>query len=120
MIESLIWIILAVATLTAILAIALLVRTSQVFQSAGKEMRDELRASREEARGAGKELREEVSVGLKSTNDTLSKTLEGMGKVQQTQLERMSKQLKEFTESNQNVLDRIRTTFDSRPLCQCR
>jgi DNA recombination protein RmuC len=100
--------------LTAILAIALLVRTSQGFQGAGKEMRDELRASREEARGAGKELREEVSVGLKSTNDTLSKTVEGMGKAQQTQLEGMSKQLKELTESNQNALDRIRTTFDSR------
>jgi DNA recombination protein RmuC len=114
MIESLMWIILAVAALTAVLAIALLVRTSQVFQSAGKEMRDELRAGREEARGAGKELREEVSIGLKSTKDTLSKTLEGMGKVQQTQLEGMSRQLKELTESNQNALDRIRTTFDFR------
>jgi DNA recombination protein RmuC len=114
MIESLIWIILAVAALTAILAIVLLVRTSQVFQSAGKEMRDELRASREEARGAGKELREEVSVGLKSANDTLSRTMEGMGKVQQIQLEGMSKQLKEITESNQNALNRIRITFDSR------
>jgi len=114
MIETFIWIILVVTVLTAILAIALLVRTSQGFQGAGKEMRDELRASREEARGAGKELREEVSVGLKSTNDTLSKTVEGMGKAQQTQLEGMSKQLKELTESNQNALDRIRTTFDSR------
>jgi DNA recombination protein RmuC len=60
------------------------------------------------------EMRQEVSEGLKSTSDTLSKTLEGMGKAQQTQLEGMTKQLKELTDSNQGALDRIRATFDSR------
>jgi DNA recombination protein RmuC len=114
MIETLLWLILVVTALTAVLVIALLVRASRGFQDAGKEVRDELRAGREEARGAARELREEVSVGLKSTNDTLAKTLEGMGKVQQAQLEGMTKQLKELTESNQGALDRIRTTFDSR------
>lgn len=77
-------------------------------------MRDELRTGREEARSAAKELREEVSGGLRSTSDTLSKTLESMGKVRQTQLEGMTKQLKELSDSNQGALDRIRTTFDSR------
>ena len=77
-------------------------------------MRDELRTSREEARSAGRELREEVAGGLKSTNEVLSKTLEGMGKLQHAQLEGMTKQLGELTESNQRALDRVRLTFDSR------
>lgn len=59
-------------------------------------------------------FREEVSGGLKSANDTFSKTLESMGKIQQRQLDGMTKQLKELTDSNQSALDRIRTTFDSR------
>jgi DNA recombination protein RmuC len=37
-----------------------------------------------------------------------------MGKLQQAQLEGMTKQLRELTESNQGALDRIRLTFDSR------
>lgn len=112
--EALLWLILLVTALTAVLVIVLLVHASRGSQGVGKEVRDELRTGREEARGAGKELREEVSAGLKSTNDTLSKTLDGLGKVQQTQLEGMTKQLKELTDSNQGALDRIRTTFDSR------
>jgi len=114
MIETLLWIILAVVSLTAILAIALLVQLSRGLQDAGKEVRDEFRANREEARGAGKELREEVSIGLKSTSDMLFHMLERMVKIQHTQLEGMTKQLKELTESNQSALDRVRITFDSR------
>lgn len=114
MIETLLWIILAVVSLTAILAIALLVHVSRGLQDAGKEVRDEFRANREEARGAGKELREEVSIGLKSTSDMLFHMLERMVKIQHTQLEGMTKQLKELTESNQSALDRVRITFDSR------
>ena len=114
MTEILLWIILGAVTLTLIVALVLLARGTQNFSDAGKEIRDDLRASREEARGAGKELREELTTGLKLTNDTIVKTLEGMGKVQQAQLEKMTNQLKELTESNQNTLDRIRTTFDTR------
>jgi len=112
--ETLLWIIFVLTVLTTILVIATIVRISRGYQAAIKEMRDEFRSSREEARTAGKELREEVSVGLKSTNDTLFKTLDGLGKAQQAKLEGMTKQLKELTESNQGALDRIRITFDSR------
>jgi len=114
MIEPLLWIILAVASLIAIFSIALLIRVSQGFQDAAKEVRGEFRASREEARGAGKELREEVSVGMKSTGETLAHMLEGMVQIQHTQLEGMTKQLRQLIESNQRGLDRIRITFDSR------
>jgi len=114
MIELFLWIILAVVSLAAILAIAVLIRVSQGFRGAGKEVRDEFRANREEARGAGKELREEVSMGFRLAGDTLSKALDRMEKAQQTQLEGIAKQLKYLTESNRMALDQIRATFDAR------
>jgi DNA recombination protein RmuC len=112
--ENLLWAVLVLTGLITILMVVFLLRISKVSQAFAKEMRDELRYSREETRSAGKELREEVSIGLKSTNDTLFKTLDGLGRSQQTQLELMTKQLKEHSESNQGSLDRIRSTFDSR------
>lgn len=112
--EVLLWIILLVTAVTVILVIVLLIRGTKVSQGVGREVRDELRTSREEARNAGRELREEVSNGLKSTNEVLAKTLEGLGKLQQTQLEGMTKQLTELINSNQAALDRVRLTFDSR------
>ncbi len=112
--EAIPWVILSVTAVTAVLVVILLIRATKVSDRTGREVRDELRMSREEARGAGRELREEVSGGLKSTNEVLAKTLEGMGKLLHAQLEGMSKQLRELTESNQGGLDRIRPTFDSR------
>ena len=112
--EALPWVILAVAFVTAVLVVVLMIRASKAYEGVGREVRDELRASREEARSAGRELREEVSGGLKSTNEVLSQTLEGMGKLQQAQLEGLTKRLGELTESNQRALDRVRLTFDSR------
>ena len=108
--EALPWLILSAGVVTALLVIVLLVLSLR----AGRVMRDELRLNREEARNAGRELREEVAGGLKSTNEVLSKTLEGMGKLQHAQLEGMTKQLGELTESNQRALDRVRLTFDAR------
>ena len=112
--DTLLWLILSGTVLTVVLMAVLLVRTSKAFQDAARELRNELRTGREEARNSGKELREEVAGGLKSTNETLSKTLERMGRLQQTHLEGMTKQLKELTDSNQGVLDRIRSTIDAR------
>ena len=112
--EAVLWVILLCSVVSAVSAVALLNRVSRSYQGAGKEVRDELRTSREEARSAAKELREEVSCGLKATSDTLSWTLESMGKVQQTHVEGMMKQLKELTDSTKGALDHIRTTFDVR------
>ena len=112
--EALPWLILSAAVVNLVLIVIVLVRASKAFGGAGREVRDELRTSREEARSAGRELREEVAGGLKSTNEVLSKTLEGMGKLQHAQLEGMTKQLGELTESNQRALDRVRLTFDAR------
>jgi DNA recombination protein RmuC len=112
--EIILWSILSGTAITAILAIALVVRLSKGLGDVGKEVRDELRTGREETRSAGKELREEVSNGLKSTNEMLSRILENMGNVQQTKLDAMTREQKELTESNQNALERIRIALDSR------
>jgi DNA recombination protein RmuC len=112
--ETVLALILLVGGLNAVLTVLVLLRASKTSRAAEQALRDELRTGRDEARTAGRELRDEVSVGLRSTSDTLSRTLESLGKVQQTQLEAMTKQLKELAESNQGALDRIRTTFDSR------
>lgn len=112
--EALPWLILSAAVVNLVLIIIVLVRGSKASQTSARDIRDELRASREESRSAGKELREEVSCGLKSTNEVLSNTLESLGKIQQGQLQGMTKQLTELTESSQRALDRIRGTFDSR------
>lgn len=112
--DVLLWLILLGTAVTTVFAVVLLIRVSKSFQDAGKEVRDELRTGREEARSAAKELREEVSASLRATGDTLSKPLDSMSKVQQSQLEGMTKQLKELTDSNQSAMERIRTTFDAR------
>ncbi|SMP82490.1 DNA recombination protein RmuC [Desulfonatronum zhilinae] len=114
--DTLLWNILFVAVVTALLGVvvAFVLRSWRGDRGASQEIRDELRAGREESRAAGKELREEVSGTLKSSTDTISKTLEAVAKTQQAQLEGMTAQLKEITESNQTALDRIRTTFDAR------
>jgi len=114
MTATFLWIVLAVVALTLILAVAVLVRVSKGFRDVAREVRDEFRADREEARGAGKELREEVSLGLRLTSDTLSTALDRMEKAQQTQLDGIAKELRQLTESNQNTLDRIRATLDER------
>lgn len=112
--EALLWMILLVTVVTALLAIALLIRSRRVQEDAGKEVRDELRAGREESRSAGKDLREEIAGSLNSSTDMIAKTLGTVAQGQQTQLEGMTRQLKELAESNQTTLDRIRTTFDAR------
>ncbi len=114
MTETILWLILCVVGLNTVLTVMLLFQASRTSRAAEQALRDELRAGRDEARSAGKELREEVSNGLKSTTDTLSRTLEGIAKAQQTQLEAVATQLKDLTESHQEALERIRSTFDAR------
>ena len=111
--EVLLWLILAAVGLSAVLVGVLLVRF-RTLEDIPKELREELRAGREEARRSGKELREEVSGSLQSTNEGLSKTLETMGKFQQVQLEAMANQTKNLTVSSQKALEDVRVTFDTR------
>lgn len=112
--DPLLYVVLTVGVVNALLTVAVLFQASRVSRMNEQALREELRAGRDEARSAGKDLREEVSGGLRSTGEALSRTLEGLGKAQQAHLEAMTRQLKELTESNQNALESIRKTLDSR------
>lgn len=114
MLDIVVWVILGAIVVIAILILVVLNRISSANQGAGKDVRDELRTGREEARNSGKELREEISSGLRSSSEMLSKTLEQISKGQQAQLDGMAKQVKELTESNQGALERVRETINAR------
>jgi DNA recombination protein RmuC len=75
-------------------------------------IRDELRAGRDDAMKAARNLREEVSGGLQSLADTIVKTMGQMGNLQKTQLDGITRQLKDLTESNQSRIEQLRNTID--------
>ncbi len=112
--ETLSWMVLAAATAAALLALASLLRSGRGPRDSAGEVRDELRAGREEASSAARALREEVSAGLERSTQAIATTLDAVAKAQQAQLEGMGRQVKDLTDSNQVALDRIRTTFDAR------
>lgn len=112
--ETVLWMILFICVLNAALAVVLLIRMARSAGEAAAEMREELRAGREEARSAGRELRQEVAAGLNSIHEALTRAIEGVGKIQQAQLESMTKQQLDIAESNHLALERIRATFDVR------
>src|SRR6267154_247032 len=114
MTDVLLWVVVFGAVLNAILIAFVLMRWSRTSEGTGGSIREDLRMGREEAQKGAREFREEVSAGLKSANETMSTTLASLGTLQQAQLEGMTKQLKEVTESNQTSLDRMRATLDAR------
>ena len=112
--EVVTWLLLAITALNAALLVALLARSARRARGRADPLRDELRMGREEAGRAARESRDELTRGLASANDTLAATLKSMGEVQRAQLDGMSRSLKEFSESNQASLDRVRVTVDAR------
>ena len=112
--ETVPWILLLLVAANTVLLAVVLVRSSRGTGGAGEPLREELRAGREEAGQAARETREEIANALASGNETLSKTLAGIGEVQRTQLDGMTKQVKELAESSEASLGRIRDIVDSR------
>jgi len=109
--------IVALLLINAALVVWLLARRGGVStDGAERILRDELRAGREEASRSARDLREEVSAGLKSTTDTMTRTLGEMGLSQKGQLETVrltvESQLRSLQESNEKRLDQMRRTVD--------
>lgn len=77
-------------------------------------LREELRASREEASAAAGELRREVSGTHKASTETLVKTISQIGESQTTKFQAFTVQLKTLTESNQGGLKHLQETVDGR------
>ena len=84
--------------------------------------KDEFRVNREEASRASSELRQEVASSIKLWNDSISNTIAGLGKAQQSSLDSFTKQLEStnasyrlLREEVQNVLkhgiDTLTTTL---------
>ena len=99
---------------TIVLVAIVLVRQSRGFDTAAKTVRDELKAGREEAQQAAARQREELGASLKAGHDTLVRSLESLGALQQVQLTGMTTQIKELTESSQGGMRQVRDLLDTR------
>ncbi len=113
MVNALIWVLLLIGLVNAALLAVMLFRSSAGSKSEDV-LREELRASREEAARAARESREELNSALAAANTTISANLTSLGEMQRTQLDTVGRQLKELGESNTASLERVRTTVDSR------
>lgn len=107
---------LALAALNLLLLVILWRRS--VAAGAERAVREELRASREEAARAARDLREEVGAGLKSAAAGISVTIGEMGKTQSGQLEAVrgtvDAQLRSLQESNEKRLAEMQKTVDEK------
>ena len=104
----------ALCVVAVLLAVLALFRTGKVGQHAGREIREELRAGRDEARSIATEQRAELARNLQDSSKTLADSLGRTAKLQQAQLDNMARQLRELDASNRAALDRVRATFDER------
>ncbi|NNE18890.1 MAG: DNA recombination protein RmuC [Myxococcales bacterium] len=77
-------------------------------------LREELRASREEASALASELRREVSGTHQASTEALVKTISQIGEAQTTKFQAFTVQLKTLTESNQGGLKHLQETVDGR------
>ncbi len=107
MTEALLWAILVASVIGAIAALAALVLVRAGLGGVGREVREELRAGREEARSGSRELREEVAA-------TLRAGIESTAAAQSLHLGEMTRRLQDLIEANQTALERIRATVDLR------
>jgi len=111
MLDSLIYILLAITGLTAVMIIILLINqfsSNRNTQSSGEAVAEQMRLGRTESQDAAKSLREELGTNLKASNDTVFNTLDGLGKTLISQLEGMTKQVKSLEETNQTKVNEIR------------
>ncbi len=75
---------------------------------------DKLDGIRTESTTSAKQLREEVIAALKGITETTTKTMGEMANVQKTQLETMSSAIAKLSDSNENKLEAIRVTVESK------
>ncbi len=109
------WIVVAVLVVVvvalAVVAARSLSRRQLQLEAA---LRDELRQAREESAKASRELREEVANSLSRAQDHLASTLTTTSGFQQTEIEAVSKHVRDFAGSTTTTLERSRETMDTR------
>ncbi len=107
MTDGLLWTIVVASAVSAAAAVAVFVLLLRGLGGLGREVREELRAGREETRTSGRELREEIATSLRSG-------LQATAAAANLRLEEMARRIRELIDSEQASLERIRTTVDSR------
>jgi DNA recombination protein RmuC len=114
MTETLTWLIVLLLVTNAVLLVIQLLRLpGRAWNASEKAIREEFRVGREESSKAARELREEVAASLKSTADTIVRTIGEMGTQQKSQLEAVTTQLKELMDMNQSRIEKLRETVDA-------
>lgn len=78
-----------------------------------RSLREEFKASREEAARAARELREEVGAAQKTSNETVIQTIGEMRKAQKDSLDSVELRIKELVDSNRVRLDKLRDVLDT-------
>jgi DNA recombination protein RmuC len=104
--EGAFWLLLIFLFSIVVLLIVVLLRLPR--REKGNELREELRALREEASRAAKDSREELSKIFKDANETLVSTLTNMAAVQRTQLDGMTDQIQKFSQSHYDSFSHLR------------
>jgi len=98
--------------------IALVLVIIRIFSKANQQqdtnIQSELRLGRQESADAARNLREEVVNQIKSSHDTIGKSLGDITNLQKAQLETVAQRLENLTETNQNSLQRLRDVLDER------
>ena len=106
----------AICSLAGAVLIILVLRKLGGAKQDGIEhaIREEFRVSREESSKAARDLREEVATHLKSTADTLVKTVGELGSAQDKRLEAVGNRIRELTDANEQRIEKVRQTLDER------
>jgi len=107
MAETAVWVAVLAAVVAAGAALAVILLSHRERGALSREVREELRAGREEGRAAARELREELALALRAGS-------EATAAVQHQRLEEMARRLQELSDSIQGALERLRASLDAR------
>ena len=107
----------ALLILSAILIVVLLGvvfarRTSPGKGGAEKVLREEMRASRQEATDSARSLREEVAASQREANQAVVRMIGEMNQAQKTSLEAVEVRIKELSDRNESRIEGLRDTLD--------
>ena len=107
MAETAVWVAVLAAVVAAGAALAVILLSHRERGALSREVREGLRAGREEGRAAARELREELALALRAGS-------EATAAVQHQRLEEMARRLQELSDSIQGALERLRASLDAR------
>ena len=97
-----------------LLGLVLVKMASVQRRDPGRAIREEFRASREEAAESARSLREEVAAAQQKANDTVIKVIGEMNKTQQDRLIAIEKTIKTLSDKHEEKNEKLRDTLDAK------